>query len=340
VVPSETQTVVSQIARTVFGENVLFYLVQAATVLILVLAANTAFADLPVLASVMARDSVMPKQFTFRGDRLAFSNGIILLGLASAGILLLFQAETTRIIPLYAFGVFTAFTLSQFGMVAHWRRTREPGWRRTLGINALGGSVTFVVAIIVAATKFTDGAWISIAIMIGLVLLLWRIHAGYAKASRLLRQGLNGSGLATQQYLSAGVKGVQTAIIPVDEINRAVLRTAAYARSISPNVTAVHVAVDREEAEALRRQWEQSVPDVPFVTVDSPYRSLVQPLVAYIDALSRARPEQIVTVVLPEFVPRWPWERLLHNQLSLRLKRALLTRANTVIVDVPYHFSE
>jgi amino acid transporter len=341
IVPSETQTVVSQIARTVFGENIFFYVVQAATVLILVLAANTAFADLPVLASVMARDSVMPKQFTFRGDRLAFSNGILLLGLASAAILILFQAETTRIIPLYAFGVFTAFTLSQFGMVQHWRRSREPGWRRSLIINGFGGSVTFVVAIIVGATKFTHGAWISMAIMLVLILLLWRIRSGYTKASGLLGQGLDGAGPVTQQYFSAAASNAaQTVIIPVDEINRAVLRTAAYARSISPNATALHIAVNRDEADALRRQWEASIPDIPFVTVDSPYRSLIQPILAYIDALDRTRPDQIITVVLPEFVPRWPWERLLHNQLALRLKKALLTRPNTVIVDVPFHFPE
>ena len=340
IVPSETQTVISQIARTVFGENVFFYAVQGATVLILVLAANTAFADLPVLASVMARDSVLPKQFTFRGDRLAFSNGIVLLGLASAAILFIFGAETTRIIPLYAFGVFTAFTLSQFGMVKHWFRKREPGWRRSLVINGFGGSVTLVVTIIVGATKLTHGAWISIAIMLFLVLLFWRIRAGYAKAERLLGEGLDGAGPVTARYFGATSRSLaQAVIIPVDDINLAVLRTLAYARSISPSTVAVHVAVNRDEAEQLRARWEESVPDVPFVIVDSPYRSLTQPFLAYVDAVSRTRPEQTVTVVLPEFVPRWPWERLLHNQLGLRLRRALRSRPNTVIVEVPYHFS-
>jgi len=341
IVPSATQTVDAQIAKTLFGENILFYLIQGGTMLILILAANTAFADLPVLSSVMARDSKMPKQFMFRGERLAFSNGIILLGLASSGILILFRAETTRIIPLYAFGVFTAFTLSQFGMVVHWLRNHEPGWRRSLMINGFGGLVTLVVAGIVGATKFTHGAWISMSIMGLLVLILWRVHSHYKKASRLLGQGLDGAGPVTQQYLSAAAgNAAQTVIIPVDEINLAVLRTAAYARSISPNAIAVHVAVNREDAEELRRRWEYSVPDVPFVTVDSPYRSLVQPLLAYLDALTRTRPGQMVTVVLPEFVPRWPWERLLHNQLALRLKKALITRPNTVIVDVPFHFQE
>ncbi len=341
VVPSETQTVPAQIARTVFGQNVFFYLVQAGTMLILVLAANTAFADLPVLASVMARDSVMPKQFMFRGERLAFSYGIFLLGLASSGLLIFFQAETTRLIPLYAFGVFTAFTLSQFGMVIHWRRNQEPGWRRSALINGFGASVTFVVAIIVGATKFTHGAWISIAIMIALVLVLWRIKVHYAKASAQLVQDLETTGDVTARYFDTAAKDVpQSVIIPVDEINRAVLRTVSYARSISSLTTAVHVSQSREEAAVLRREWERSVPDVPLVVVDSPYRSLVQPLVAYIDALQRARPAQVVTVVLPEFLPRRGWQRLLHNQLSLQLKKALMKRENIVVVEVPYHLHE
>ena len=340
VMPSATQTVDAQIAKTLFGENILFYLIQGGTMLILILAANTAFADLPVLSSVMARDSKMPKQFMFRGERLAFSNGIILLGLASSGILILFRAETTRIIPLYAFGVFTAFTLSQFGMVVHWLHHREPGWRRSLFINGFGGLVTLVVAAIVGATKFTHGAWISITIMGLLVVVLWQVHSHYVKASGQLGRGLGGMGVAHQYFGTAAKNVAQTVIIPVDEINLAVLRSVAYARSISSNTTAVHVALDRAEAEALRQKWEESVPDVPFVIVDSPYRSLVQPLLAYLDALRRGRPDQLVTVVLPAFVPRHLWQRPLHNQLALALKKALVARSDTAIVDIPYHLEE
>jgi len=340
VVPSETETVVSQIARTVFGENMLFYLVQAGTALILVLAANTAFAGLPVLSSVMARDSVMPRQFAFRGDRLAFSNGIIALGVASSVVLALFGAETTRIIPLYAFGVFTAFTLSQLGMVVRWHRTREPGWRRSLLINGVGGSVTLVVAIIVGATKFSHGAWLSMALMLTLVVILRQIREHYASAGRQLGQGLEDTELTTRHYYAATAKHVApTVIIPVDELNLAVLRTVGYARSISPNTTAVHVALSNEEARTLRRRWEQSVPDVPLVVVDSPYRSLIQPLLAYLDAI-RTGPESVVTVVLPEFVPRRAWQRLLHNQLAISLKKALVSRPNTVVVEVPFQLKE
>ncbi|HWQ29063.1 MAG TPA: APC family permease, partial [Dehalococcoidia bacterium] len=336
VIPSETETVVSQIARTVFGENILYYLVQAGTMLILILAANTAFADLPVLASVMARNGVMPKQFAFRGDRLAFSYGIILLGLASSGILLIFGAETTRIIPLYAFGVFTAFTLSQFGMVEHWRRNRQPGWRTSMFINAFGGTATLVVAMIVGATKFTHGAWLSMAVMALLVVILWRVRAHYLAVKAELAL-VPATEPPTERSFRAAVARTQAVLVPVDEINRAVLRTVAYARTISDNVTALHVTDDREEAEALRRRWEELVPDVPLVIVESPYRSLVAPVLAYVDALDRTQPDQMVTVVLPEFVVRWPWQRLLHNQLAVRLKKALIGRPNTVVVDVPYH---
>ncbi len=341
IVPSITQTVDAQIARTIFGEGVIFYMIQAGTMLILILAANTAFADLPVLASVMAKDSVMPKQFTFRGERLAFSNGIVVLGLASSVILIFFNANTTRIIPLYAFGVFTAFTLSQAAMVLHWNRNREPGWRRSQLINGFGACVTFVVAIIVGATKFTHGAWISMSIMVVLVLVLWRVHAHYVKAAQQLKHGLDEDSMETyERFTTPSRTGAQLVVIPVDEIDQSVLRSVAYARSITPRPTALHVALNREESEHLRQTWERMIPDVPFVLVDSPYRSLVQPIVAYLDALTHSRPNEMVTVVLPEFVTHWPWQRFLHNQLSLRLKKALTSRSNTVIVEVPYHLRE
>jgi amino acid transporter len=341
VVPSGTQTVAAQIARTVFGQGLFFYLIQGGTMLILVLAANTAFADLPVLASVMARDRVMPKQFMFRGERLAFSNGIILLGLASATILVLFQAETTKIIPLYAFGVFTAFTLSQLGMVVHWRRNREPGWRRSLLINGFGASVTFVVAIIVGATKFLHGAWLSMSITVGLVVVLWRVNAHYRRAERQLAAGMDAGGTISAEYLNTAVKQTpQTVLIPVDGINRAVLRTVAYARSLSPRATAIHISLNREESADLKRRWEQSVPVVPIVIIDSPYRSLTQPFIAYVDALRQAKPGQTITVVLPEFVTRRAWEQPLHNQLALRLKKALTARPDIAVVQLPYHLTE
>jgi amino acid transporter len=338
ITPSETQTVVSQIADTVFGRNIFFYMVQVGTALILVLAANTAFAGLPTLASVMARDGVMPKQFAFRGDRLAFSNGIIVLGLASSLILILFQADTHRLIPLYAFGVFVAFTLSQAGMVIHWKRAKTPGWRLYTVINGAGAVTTGVVAVIVGGTKFGEGAWLSMLAMAILFVVLWRIHGHYKDANEQLGRGLTDPTEVAKQFYGVSAGRAQTVIVPVDEINRAVLRTLAYARTLSKNAVAVHVVDEREAGEEFRQAWDESIPDVPLVIVDSPYRSLVQPLLAYIDGMDRTVPNQVVTVVLPEFVPKYFWQRFLHNQLSQRLKDALIRRPNTAIIEVPFHF--
>lgn len=335
--PSESKTVVAQIAQTVFGHNVLFFLVQAVTALILLLAANTSFADLPVLSSVMARDSVLPRQFAFRGDRLAFSNGILVLAGSSIVLLIAFRAETHLLIPLYAVGVFSAITLSQAGMVVHWWRLRGSGWRRSLIVNAVGAAVTLIVTVIIAATKFLSGAWLSIVVMVLLVLLLWRIRGHYRSAKEQLDPGpLGEEPLEYRAFLTATAEA-PVVIIPVDEINMAVLRSVAYARAMASNVTAIHVTDDRERGEALRREWEERVPTVPIVVVESPYRSIVAPILAYVDALDRATPNQLVAVVVPEFIPRWPWQRLLYNQLARRLRSALFDRPNTVIVDIPYH---
>jgi amino acid transporter len=337
IVPSESRTVVSQIAATVFGENVFFYSVQVGTALILVLAANTAFAGLPTLASVMARDGVMPNLFMFRGDRLAFSNGILVLGVASSIVLFLFDAETHSLIPLYAFGVFMAFTLSQSGMVIHWRRNREPRWRLYALINGVGAAITGVVALIVGVTKFTDGAWLSMTAMGILFLILWRIQSHYSDFQDDIGVGLSDPAAVAEAFYGVSAGRSQTVIVPVDQINRAVLRTAAYARTLSQAAVAVYVTDERDAGDMFRQHWEESVPDVPLVILESPYRSLIEPLMAYIESMDRTHPDQAVTVVLPEYVVKRFWHRALHNQLGVRLKKALVNRPNTVIVEVPYH---
>ncbi len=337
--PSETESVVAQIARTVFGHNIFFYSIQVSTALILVLAANTSFADLPMLSSVMARDNVMPRQFAFRGDRLSFSNGIFVLGVAASIILAVFNADVFRLIPLYAFGVFTAFTFSQSGMVVHWWRNREKGWRLSMIINGTGATATLVVAIVVGATKFLSGAWISILIMFFMVLFLAWVRRHYERVEQQLDPGPPTDETVARYSSLVGAGRTQKVIIPVDEINRAVLRPVAYARSLSDDVTAIHITDDRERGEALRRQWEEFVLDTPIVVIESPYRSLVEPILAYVDAMDRTSPGNIITVVLPEFLTARPWERILHNQLSQRLKKALMTRPNTVVVDVPYRLT-
>ncbi len=339
VVPSESTTVVAQIADGVFGKTPLFYAVQVATTMILLLAANTSFAGLPSLGSVMARDRFLPRQFAFRGDRLAFSNGIMVLGLASAGLLVIFGAQTHRLIPLYAVGVFTGFTISQIGMVLHWRR--EGGHQLSRAVNAIGAVATGVVTVIIAATKFIDpdqhfvGAWVTIAAIGAFTFFFSRIHRHYSHVAAQLEVAEEPPA-RTPLHDDRG--RARPVVVPVDDLNQAVLRTLEYARSISNNVTAVHITDDIEEAEALRERWE-AVTDTPIVIIESPYRSLLAPMLTYIDALDQIDPGAYITVVLPEYVPAHFWEGLLHNQSAIRLKKALLHRKNTVVIDVPYHLA-
>ena len=324
----------AQIAKTVFGETPIFYLIQTFTALILFLAANTAYADFPRLGSILARDRFLPHQFLFRGDRLAYSNGIVVLGIASAVLLAVFNSSVNRLIPLYAFGVFLSFTLSQGGMIIHWLRVREPGWKPSIVVNAVGATTTAVVAVIVGSTNFTAGAWISMIMILMVALLLWSVYRHYMGVERKLQVPEN-----VVFGFGPEARHGQAVLVPVDEINLAVLRTVDYARSLSPNVTALHVTDNVEEANTLRREWESRVLDIQLVVITSPYRSFVAPVLSYIDALDRADPGQYVTVVLPEFRTAWPWQRYLHNQSARRLKNALIERPNTVIVEVPYHLS-
>jgi hypothetical protein len=282
----------------------------------------------------MARDGFLPKQFAFRGDRLAFSNGIMVLGAASVALLIIFRAETHALIPLYAVGVFIGFSLAQAGLVVHWHRDSSPGARRALITNAVGAGVTAVVTVVIAATKFIDGAWLTLGSVAVLVFFLSRIHHHYIDTKEQLDISEEGS-LPVEPAVDGHRE--HAVLVPIDDLNRAVLRTIDYARNLSENVTALHVTDDPKEADELRERWERVVPDVPIVTIESPYRSLIAPVFAYIDALDKATPGIGVTVVLPEFVPAHFWEGLLHNQSAVRLKRALLKRPNTVVIDVPYH---
>lgn len=334
VIPQETgdQTVISMLARAVLGSaDWAYYVIQASTALILILAANTAFADFPRLSSIMARDRFIPHQFEFRGDRLAFSNGILVLGAICMALLAAFGGDTHALIPLYAVGVFLAFTMSQSGMVLHWWRLRERGWRRSMIINAVGAVTTAIVTLVVAAVRFREGAWIVVVILPLLVLLFKAIHRHYVKAT----EELNPETPLTAPQIRHNI------IVPVASLNRVALQTLAYARSISPNVTAVHVSTSHEDTEEVQRDWEEAERlhgDLgSLVVIESPYRSLVGPLLAYIDEVDRRDPNDTLTVVLPEFVARHWWEHLLHNQTALRLKAQLLFRPGTVVASVPYH---
>lgn len=322
------QTAVSQIARQVFGgTNAAYYYIQFATMAILVLAANTAFSDFPRLAYFLARDSYIPKQYTYRGDRLAYTAGIVTLGLMSCIVLSIFGGETERLIPLYAFGVFLSFTISQSSMCVRWIRKKEAGWHFGLGINALGATVTGVVAIIVVTTKFTHGAWIVCVVIPVFILLMRAIHRHYQRAA---------AELAVSTPLDS--RDIHhTVIVPVSQLNRVARQTLAYAHSISDNVTAIHVSDDSDELDAFQRRWEQSGSDIPLILIESPYRALIGPLMSYLDEVEKQRPGDTITVVLPEFVAHHLWEHILHNQTALRLKAALLFRPGTVVISVPYH---
>ncbi len=328
IVPSETETVVSQIARGTFGgRGVLYFCVQIATMLILVLAANTAYADFPRLASIVARDAYLPRQFANQGDRLAFSNGIVVLSVFAAILLVAFKGDTHALIPLYMIGVFISFTLSQTGMVVHWRRLREPGWRASAVVNGIGAFATAIVLIIVGVTKTLEGAWIIILLIPVLVAIFKATHRHYTHAA---------SQLSLKDWRGEGPQH-STVLVPISGVHRAVLQAVGYARSLSSDVRAIFVDVDAAATARVRADWERWGGGTRLDVLPSPYRSLMEPLMDYIDQLQAANPRDYVTVILPEFVPaRW-WQHLLHNQTALLIKGALLFRPRVVVTSVPFH---
>jgi amino acid transporter len=332
VLPADDETVISQIGRTVFGVGPLWVALQVATALILILAANTSFADFPRLSSILARDRFLPRLFQFRGDRLAFTSGIVALAVLSIVLLVVFNGSLDALIPLYAVGVFTSFTLSQAGMVVHWRRVREPGWQRSAIINGIGAVATALVTVVIAVTKFAEGAWLVILLIPLLIGMFWGIHHHYLRLERARK--------AETPLLPEDV--AIRAVVPVADLGVPARQALAFARAMAPDdghVVAVHVTDDVASAERLRREWEEWEPGVELVLVESPFRSLTGPLLAYIDALQETHPTDTITVVLPEYVPSSWWEHLLHNQTALRLKAALLFHPGVVVTNVPYHMA-
>jgi hypothetical protein len=329
VVPVETETVVSQIARRLHGTGVFYYMIQAATALILVLAANTSFADFPRLSSLLARDRYVPRQFANLGERLVFSNGIMVLGAMAAVLLVIFGGETHALIPLYAVGVFISFTLSQSGMVRHWMRDRQPGWRHRAIINGAGAVATGIVTVVIGATKFTHGAWIVVLVVPALVATFMAMRRHYDDVA----EQLSLEGLAAPPELR------HTVLIIVGDLHRGVVRAVQYAKTLAaPTVAvrAVFVETDPAKTAKLEEKWTRYGLGVPLVILNSPYRSLLRPLVEYLDALQAQGDDHMVTVVIPEFLPSKWWQHVLHNQTALLIKGTLLFRKNTVVVDVPY----
>jgi hypothetical protein len=327
VIPQEHETVVSQLARQVFGGGLIYYYIQAVSMLILILAANTAFADFPRLAFFMARDGYLPRQFSNRGDRLVFSNGVVMLTLVAAGLIVVFDGDTHGLIPLYAVGVFTSFTLSQASMARRWLRLRPPRWRARVAISTVGALTTGMVLIIIAATKFMDGAWIVIVLIAVLLAMLLTIKRHYESVAGQL--SLEGYGAPEEM--------THTVLVLVGDLHRGVVEALQYARALSPSAKAVYVETDPERTRRLEEKWGRHGLGVPLVVLNSPYRSLLGPLLDYVEHLTSRPGKHVVTMVIPEFIPaRW-WQHLLHNQTALLIKGALLFRRNVIVTDVPYH---
>jgi amino acid transporter len=326
--PSDHESVVSQIGRAVYGLGPLYYMLQLSTTGILILAANTSFADFPRLSSILARDGFMPSRFAFRGERLAFSAGIVVLALVAIVVLIAFGGQVTALIPLYAIGVFTSVTLSQFGMVRHWLRERESGWRRSAVINGVGAIATAVVTMIFAIAKFALGAWLIIVIIPILVGAMLFIHRQYERRRLEIHvrpEAIIGRSLRPQHV-----------IIPVPEVTRDVVQAVKFGLSMSRDITAVHVTDDVDRGEEIRQRFERQLPGIPFVIVESPYRQLVRPLIRYLEFTAGQNQDDILIVLLPEYVPRHGWEKYLYNENAHRIREALLGRKNILVADVPF----
>jgi len=346
-IPSETETVISQLARTIFNGRGLPYLaVIVGTTVILVMAANTAFADFPRLSALVAKDGFLPRQLTFRGSRLVFSYGIVSLALIASLLIVIFQASVTRLIPLYAIGVFLSFTLSQAGMSHRWLKIgrlklgeerRERGstlhfarnWPVKMIINGFGAICTGVVAVVFAVTKFRDGAWVVLILLPLLVMMFSMIHHHYNSLS---------TRLSLDSYAGAPPRATRLRVVmPVSGVHQGTLDALRYARRLSDDITAVHVSVDPDETEKVRQKWETWGEGVRLVILDSPYRLFVEPLLDYIEEIAANRqPDETITIVVPQFIPSKPWHNLLHTNTANLLRSELLSKPGIIITDVPY----
>ena len=331
VIPAADETVISQLNRAIFGgRGPLYYAIQAATTMILVLAANTAFADFPRLASIVARDRFLPRQFANQGDRLAFSNGIVVLAVLAGVLLVAFHGDTHALIPLYMLGVFVSFTLSQAGMVLKAKRERKRRWLIGAVVNGLGALLTAIVLVVVCVTKFGEGAWIIVALIPMLVLHFLAIHRHYKGVASQLSLG----------GVAASPKRHNIVIVPIGGVHRAVVQALEYARTLSSDVRAVYVDVDPRATAEIRELWGQWGGGVRLEIVAAPFRSIMTPLLEYIELTSSERPADFITVLLPEFVPALWWHHLLHNQRALLIQGALLFRRNVIVTSVPYHLQD
>jgi amino acid transporter len=335
VVAGPEETILSALARRLLGSGPAYLLIQASTMLILAVAANTSFAGFPRLAALLAGDGFLPRQLTGLGDRLVFANGILLLAAATGGLIVVFGGDSHALVPLFAVGAFLAFTLSQAGMVVHWWRERGGGWELKAAFNGIGALATGMTLLIVGVSKFAQGAWITILLIPTLMAGFLQVRAHYRQVAQQL--SLHGLPPSIKPHPSPRV------VIPISGVHRGIFDAVAYARSISRDVTVVYVELEPGAGERIREKWERWWPDVPLVVVPSPYRSIIGPLLDFLDQTDRQHQDgQLATVVLPEFVPARGWHGLLHNQTAWLIKAALLYRRRHLgfqraIIDIPYY---
>ncbi len=338
VVSGPDETILSALAHRILGNNLGYYVIQISTMLILAVAANTSFAGFPRLAAVLAGDGYLPRQLKNLGDRLVFNNGILLLSITCGVLILIFEGDSHRLIPLFAVGVFLAFSLSQTGMVLHWLRTREQNWQLKALINALGAAATTLSFCIILFSKFLEGAWIAVLLIIALIYFFKKVYGHYQE----IRQDLSSSKFVTSRKVSSKMR----LVIPISGVHIGTLNAVDQARLISENLTAVYVELEPGAGQGIREKWNRRFPDIPLVIVPSPYRSIIGPLFECLDELdAKADDGQQAAVVLPEFVPAKPWHALLHNQSALLIREALFHRRRTrgfqrVIIDIPIHLTK
>lgn len=350
-VPSEAETVISQLGRTIFdGRGALYLMVISATTVILIMAANTAFADFPRLSALVAKDGFLPRQLNFRGSRLVYSNGIVTLAVIASILIIVFNASVTLLIPLYAIGVFLSFTLSQTGMALRWRKIGrlkegeeviEPGsvlrydrnWRFKMTVNGFGGLCTFIVMLIFAVTKFTEGAWIVLIIIPLLVRMFFTVHRHYKDlASRLTLDRFSGLPARHTRH---------RVIMPVSGVHQGTLEALRYARLLSDDVTAVHISIDPSETEKVQKKWKTWGEGTRLVILDSPFRLFIEPLLEYIEEIvDNRQPNETITIVVPQFMPSKRWHHALHMRTADLLRQELLSKHGVMVTDVPYHVSK
>lgn len=330
-VPTEGRTVMSMIGEQVFGKGFMYYMLQATTALILVMAANTAFSDFPLLLSYVAKDGFAPRQLSHRGERLGFSNGIKLLAAAACVLVVVFQGDTTKLIPLYAIGVFISFTLSQSGMFKRWITKKSEGWRHKAVINGTGASITFIVLIIIGMSKFTEGAWLVCILIPVIVIGMLIVRSHYNQVADELS-------LSVKLFADVDAsEDMEHVIVLVDSLNQASIKAINYGKRISSNIVAFHISIDEDATDKLKDKWSDADPGIPLIIRQTPYRDLYKPLKEFIDSEEHgSKPGDLITIIMPQFIVKSFWQNVLHGQTALILKNKLLRDRHIAVITIPY----